>query len=93
MNELMNRAIMIGDRDSSANRWLREHPLVLGGFTGVIGLLLLFYGISGLKSGSPRGKFGVQLTGGAATVTSMIRLIMGIGLLIFAAYVAFFGAP
>ena len=84
--------ILFADRNSAANVWLRENPLVLSAIAVVIGLALLFFGITGLTSGSTQGKFGNTLSGGSATAVSVVRLIGGIGAILFAIYVAMFGA-
>ncbi|MEO1529167.1 MAG: hypothetical protein AAFX06_27415 [Planctomycetota bacterium] len=84
--------LLLADRDSAANQWLREHPLVLAAGMFVLGTLLLFFGIVGLKSGVTKDKYGNVMTGGLAKLSSVVRVIGGIGLLCCAIYVSIFGA-
>lgn len=84
--------LLIADRNSPANKWLRENPLVLASGMGVLGLVILYFGVMGLRSGVTRDKYGNQLSGGVATFSSVVRLIFGIGLVCTAIYISIFGA-
>jgi hypothetical protein len=53
---------------------------------GFLGLVLLFFGVTGLMSGSARGKWGRQHSGGTAFVISLVRTLIGGGLVVFAIY-------
>ncbi|MCA9222598.1 MAG: hypothetical protein KDA71_19865 [Planctomycetales bacterium] len=88
----MFSVVLLADRNSPTNQWLRENPLVLGLIFGVLGIALLYFGITGLKAGKTRGKYGRELSGGAAMVTSIIRLVAGVGLIGTAIYMSIFGA-
>lgn len=84
--------ILLADRNSPANVWLRENPLVLSAIAGLIGVALVGYGVVGLISGTTRDKHGNQQSGAVAALSSIVRLILGIGAIGFAIYVAIFGA-
>jgi len=50
-------------RNEEINRWLGEHPTVLGGGAVLIGGLLLAFGVYALMTGRSQGKWGHQLEG------------------------------
>ncbi|MDB2686201.1 hypothetical protein N9Y42_03250 [Mariniblastus sp.] len=83
---------LLADRNSATNVWLRENPLVITAIAVTLGLVLVYFGITGLKSGATKGKYGNQLTGGTATAVSMVRLIGGVGAIGVGIYIAIFGA-
>ena len=83
---------LLADRNSAANVWLRENPLVITAGALVLGSVLVYFGIAGLKSGETKGKYGNQLSGGTASMVSVLRLVMGIGVIGVGIYVAIFGA-
>lgn len=83
---------LLADRNSAANQWLRENPLILGLIMGVIGIVLLCFGIAGLKAGTTRDKYGIELSGGTAMISSIVRLVAGAALIGMAIYVSLFGA-
>ena len=84
--------LLLADRNSPANQWLRENPLVLAVGMCVLGAALLYFGMVGLKSGRARDQYGNELKGGMATFSSVVRLVAGIGLICAAGYVLVFGA-
>ena len=81
------------DRDSAINAWLGENPLVLGAVFGLLGLGLVYFGAVGLRSGTTKDKYGNELTGGRAKLSSVVRIVAGIAAVGFAIYVSIFGAP
>ncbi|MEM6257313.1 MAG: hypothetical protein AAGI37_03245 [Planctomycetota bacterium] len=88
----MDLILLIADRNSPVNAWLRENPLVLSaGFT-VLGIILLYFGVVGLKTGETRDKYGIKMTGGIASLASWARAIAGVAVILVAVYIAFFGA-
>lgn len=88
----MSPFILIADRNSPTNVWLRENPIVISLVAGVLGIALVYFGVVGLKSGTTKDKYGNELTGGVAALSSVARLIAGIGAIGVAIYVAIFGA-
>ncbi|TWU42686.1 hypothetical protein [Novipirellula artificiosorum] len=89
---MLSEFAILADRNSAANQWLRENPLVLSAGMTVLGCALLYFGVAGLKSGTARDKYGNELTGGLAKLSSLVRFIGGIGLIGTAIYIAIFGA-
>ena len=83
---------LLADRNSPTNVWLRENPLVLSAGMALLGLVLLYYGVAGIKSGTTRDKYGNEITGGLAAIGSYARAIAGVGLIGTAIYIALFGA-
>ncbi len=82
----------MADRDSPTNQWLRENPLVLAAGMATLGLVMLYFGVVGLKSGVTSDKYGNELKGGVAATSSIIRLVVGIALICIAGYISIFGA-
>jgi len=73
-------------RNEEINRWLDEHPLVLGGGAAVIGLILAAYGVSALMTGKATDKWGRELQGGHAQFMGIIWLVFGAICLLFGGY-------
>lgn len=69
--------------DSPANQWLNEHPLVFGILALLIGGALAGSGISELRKGVSRDKYGIVIKGGLGKVASILRVVIGAA---FAAY-------
>lgn len=88
----MNLISLLADRNSPTNVWLRENPMVLSAGMALLGIVLLYYGVLGLKTGTTRDKYGNEMTGGLAALGSIARTIAGVGLIGAAIYVALFGA-
>ena len=84
--------ILLADRNSAANVWLRENPLVISAIALILGIALIYFGVVGLTRGTTKDKYGNELTGGVATLSSAVRLIAGVGAVGVAIYVAMFGA-
>lgn len=82
----MASLVVIAQADSPANRWLSEHPLVLGLLFLAIGGALLISGVVALRSGVTHDKWGNELRGGLGQSISLLRLVAGVGLCIFAIY-------
>ena len=85
-------AILLADRNSPTNVWLRENPIVISAIAGLFGIVLLYFGVTGLLNGTTKGKYGQTHTGATATFISVLRLIMGVGAIGVGIYVAIFGA-
>jgi len=77
---------MLLARHEEINKWLAEHPLVLGGLFLVLGLALLGFGINDLVTGKSRTKWGAEIQGGMATLSGVVRVIGGMGSIVFGAY-------
>jgi len=84
--------LLFADRNSAVNVWLRENLLVLSAILAVLGVVVLVFGIVGLRAGTTRDKRGNQLSGGTALTMSIMRLVVGIGLIGGALFVAVKGA-
>lgn len=93
INIVAHRVLIARRGNEAANQWLEEHPAVLGGGAIALGALLTFFGVVGLKQGTTTGKWGKEMSGGMAAITSTVRLVAGIGLIGFGIYVLIFGAP
>lgn len=65
------------------NQWLKDNPVVLGGILIAVGSLLVFFGLRGWKSGSTRGKYGEEISGGLGKTVSGMRLLLGAGFVAF----------
>lgn len=77
-------------RNDAANDWLARNPVVLGLGAIVLSLALIGWGVAGLLSGRAKSKWGTEFDGNKAAIISIVRLIAGIGLLIFGVYKAVF---
>ena len=77
---------MLLARNEEINKWLAEHPLVLGGLFLVLGLALLGFGIKDIVSGKARTKWGNQVEGGMAAFYGIIRIVAGAVVTGFAVY-------
>jgi hypothetical protein len=72
--------------NEAINKWLSEHPLVLGAGAAVLGLILVGLGISALRTGRAPTKKGRDLEGGQATAMAIVWLVFGAVCLLFGAY-------
>lgn len=73
-------------RNEEINKWLGEHPAILGAIALVLGLALLGFGISALVTGQSRGKYGREMKGSTAYVHGAILAVAGVGCVLFALY-------
>ncbi len=64
-------------RNEEANKWLSEHPMVLGAGAVVIALILIGIGIMALVTKRARSKVGTELKGGQAQVLGFVWLGFG----------------
>lgn len=78
-------------RNEEINKWLNEHPLVLGLLFLVIGLAVGGWGLYELYTGVSYDKRGNAMTGGMGKTLSVVRVVMGVGCIGFAAYRMIFG--
>ena len=75
---MLTEIVTLARRNDAANRWLGQNPAVLGGIFIVIGGLLLYFGVRDLRRGVTRDKFGREVSGGMATLISVVRVIGGV---------------
>ena len=68
------------------DRWLDQHPVVLGLGALLIGAMLLAFAARTIVTGTARTKWGREVEGAEAHVYGVIRLVAGIGLILFGAY-------
>ncbi len=73
-------------RNEAANKWLEEHPLVLGGGAIALGIVLTYFGVTALKTGRTKDKWGREMEGGSAMAMGVIRLVAGVGAILFGLY-------
>ncbi len=88
--KLMSEFLIVAQR-SAANSWLDDNPLVLGLIFLALGGVLMWSGIRELKTGVAKDKYGNDITGGLGKAISLIRVVIGAGLCIFAVYKAVTG--
>ena len=86
MTHLMTILAQRRGRHDEANKWLDQHPMMLGSIALVFGPGLIAYGIYSLSQGVTRDKRGRKMTGGAAQAMSIIRLVAGVGCAGFGLY-------
>ncbi|MFQ5731227.1 MAG: hypothetical protein ACE5KM_04635 [Planctomycetaceae bacterium] len=72
--------------NEAANKWLGEHPMVLGGGFLVLGVVILGWGIYEIRSGVAHTKRGKKLSGGSAKAMAIIRIVTGSGCILFALF-------
>jgi len=65
---------MLFAKNEEANKWLSEHPAVLGGGALLIGLILVGVGIPAIISGKATGKYGHEMKGGMARTSGPARI-------------------
>jgi hypothetical protein len=68
------------------DRWLAEHPLVLGGCALALGAILLGFGLKDILTGTARTKWGGQVTGGTAQFYGIVRAAGGAICMLFGLY-------
>lgn len=73
------------------NNWLNENPIMIGVIFVPLGLILVLSGVYSLSTGSTQDKYGNEITGGLASFTSIIRIVVGIGCVGFGIYKAVMG--
>jgi hypothetical protein len=86
MNLILQLFARGGSADSPANKWLDEHPFVLGAIFLTIGIALAASGIYELRKGVAHDKRGREVHGGGATALSILRIVGGVGACGFAIY-------
>ena len=65
-------------RNDALNQWLGQNPIVFAGLFMGIGGLLLYFGVRDLRRGVTRDKRGREVSGGMATLISVVRIIGGV---------------
>jgi hypothetical protein len=73
-------------KNEAINKWLTEHPLVLGGGSVVLALILIGLGIWSLLTGQAPTKRGPDLEGGQAKAMAFVWLGFGALCLLFGLY-------
>jgi hypothetical protein len=76
----MTLSMFLLARNEEINKWLSEHPAVLGAGALLLGLVLLGFGVKDLVTGKARGKWGEEMTGGMAAMMGIVRLVAGLGI-------------
>lgn len=73
-------------RNEEINRWLAEHPVILGLLALVLAIVLLAIGIVSLLTGRAPTKRGPDLEGGQAKAMAIVWLVAGGACLLFALF-------
>ncbi len=73
-------------RNEELNKWLGEHPMVLGGIFVALGLALGGSGIYESRTGVTRDKYGNVVTGAWGKMLTNIRILGGIACIAFGVY-------
>lgn len=79
-------------RNEEINKWLEEHPAVLGGGAIAIGLVLLGFGVVALLTGRSTGKYGHKMQGPMAYAHGGIMAAFGALCILFGLYKMVAGA-
>ena len=84
----MNVFMLLAQRgaDSPANKWLAEHPLVLGLIALAIGAALAGSGVYGLRKGVAHDKYGNEVQGSMGQLMSILRIVFGVAACGFGIY-------
>jgi hypothetical protein len=77
---------LLADRNEAINQWLDQNPLVLGLIFVALGLLIGGWGAYELKTGVASTKRGKSLSGTQGQALSIIRIVAGVGCLLFGLY-------
>jgi hypothetical protein len=73
-------------RNEEINKWLDEHPAVLGAGAIALGGLLLAFGIRALLTGRSHAKYGIELQGPVAYAHGGVLALIGGGIVLFGLY-------
>jgi hypothetical protein len=82
---------LFADRNEEINKWLAEHPVVLGACAVLIGLMLVGLGVSVFITGKAVTKKGPDLEGGQAKAMGYVWLGFGVAAILFGLYKAVAG--
>ena len=82
----MKQLHLVLARNEAINKWLSEHPAVLGGIFAALGLVLAGAGVYEIQAGVTRDKYGNVVTGSWGRLLSNIRVLGGIGAFGFGLY-------
>lgn len=87
----MLQELLLFAQKEDINKWLDEHPAVLGGLFMILGFGIAMYGVYELKTGVTRDKKGRVMEGSGATAVTYIRIIAGAIFGLFGTYKLLFG--
>lgn len=73
-------------RNEEINKWLGEHPLIVGLIFLLIGLAAGGWGLYELLTGVAYNKRGGEVKGSMAKVLAIVRIVAGAGCILFAMY-------
>lgn len=79
-------SLLFADQNDEINRWLGEHPMVLGLCAIVLGAAIGGWGLYELKTGVSYDKKGRKMEGGAGQAVTIIRLVFGAVIILFGLY-------
>ncbi len=82
----MNPTDIVLARNEAINQWLENNPLALGGIAIVLGIVLGGWGLYELSTGVATAKWGVKLEGSTASLLSGVRILAGVGAILFGLY-------
>lgn len=78
--------LLFADRNEEINRWLDEHPLVLGLCAILLGAAIAGWGLYELKTGVSYDKKGRKMEGGDGQAMTILRLVVGGLIILFGLY-------
>lgn len=79
----MNPNYFVLARNEEINQWLDKNPLVLGSIAIALGILVGGWGLYELSTGVATSKWGAKLEGSTASLLSVVRILAGIGAILF----------
>lgn len=82
----MRPSFFILARNEAINQWLNENPLVLGFIAIGLGVLIGGWGIYELSTGVATSKWGTKFSGSTASLLSGVRILVGVGAILFGVY-------
>jgi hypothetical protein len=82
----MKYFVLFAQRNEEINQWLDQNPLVLGLMFIAIGVVVGGWGIYELATGVSHSKRGKVVTGNQGKILSLIRIVAGVGCILFGLY-------
>ncbi|PQO36663.1 hypothetical protein [Blastopirellula marina] len=82
----MHLLLLLADAKDDFNRYLDEHPMVLGAAALVLGLLVAGWGTISLITGKTRDNYGRKMEGAWVPVVALFRIFFGCAAVVFGIY-------
>ncbi len=87
----MQFLLLLADAKDDFNRYLDEHPMVLGAAALVLGLMVAGWGTVSLITGKTRDNYGRKMEGAWVPFVAIIRIFFGLAAVVFGIYKMLFG--